>query len=141
MLKKGTALTLPECLGIVIDVCTGLGYAHQRGVIHRDIKPANIIVLQDGINDGMAVIVDFGIARIVGDTGLTKANQVIGSIFYMSSEQLQAKELDNRTDVYSLGVILYELLAGLHTDDGYGQGELSMLASDKELQIEGKVVL
>jgi eukaryotic-like serine/threonine-protein kinase len=112
MLKKGTALTLPECLGIVIDVCTGLGYAHQRGVIHRDIKPANIIVLQDGINDGMAVIVDFGIARIVGDTGLTKANQVIGSIFYMSSEQLQAKELDNRTDVYSLGVVLFQLLTG-----------------------------
>jgi tetratricopeptide (TPR) repeat protein len=112
MLKKGTSLTLPECLGIVIDVCTGLGYAHQRGVIHRDIKPANIIVLQDGINDGMAVIVDFGIARIVGDTGLTKANQVIGSIFYMSSEQLQAKELDNRTDVYSLGVVLFQLLTG-----------------------------
>jgi hypothetical protein len=112
MLKKGTPLTLPECLGIVIDVCTGLGYAHQRGVIHRDIKPANIIVLQDGINDGMAVIVDFGIARIVGDTGLTKANQVIGSIFYMSSEQLQAKELDNRTDVYSLGVVLFQLLTG-----------------------------
>jgi eukaryotic-like serine/threonine-protein kinase len=112
MLKKGTALTLPECLGIVIDVCTGLGYAHQRGVIHRDIKPANIIVLQDGINDGMAVIVDFGIARIVGDTGLTKANQIIGSIFYMSSEQLQAKELDNRTDVYSLGVVLFQLLTG-----------------------------
>lgn len=113
MLKKGTALSLPECLGIVIDVCTGLGYAHQRGVIHRDIKPANIIVLQDGINDGMAVIVDFGIARIVGDTGLTKANQVIGSIFYMSSEQLQAKELDNRTDVYSLGVVLFQLLTGV----------------------------
>jgi tetratricopeptide (TPR) repeat protein len=113
MLKKGTSLTLPECLGIVIDVCTGLGYAHQRGVIHRDIKPANIIVLQDGINDGMAVIVDFGIARIVGDTGLTKANQVIGSIFYMSSEQLQAKELDNRTDVYSLGVVLFQLLTGV----------------------------
>ena len=112
MLKKGSSLTLPECLGIVIDVCTGLGYAHQRGVIHRDIKPANIIVLQDGINDGMAVIVDFGIARIVGDTGLTKANQVIGSIFYMSSEQLQAKELDNRTDVYSLGVVLFQLLTG-----------------------------
>ncbi len=113
MLKKGSSLTLPECLGIVIDVCTGLGYAHQRGVIHRDIKPANIIVLQDGINDGMAVIVDFGIARIVGDTGLTKANQVIGSIFYMSSEQLQAKELDNRTDVYSLGVVLFQLLTGV----------------------------
>src|SRR5260370_15279222 len=58
MIRKGVTLTLPESLGIIIDVCNGLDYAHQRAVIHRDIKPGNIIVLQDGINDGMAVIVD-----------------------------------------------------------------------------------
>jgi tetratricopeptide (TPR) repeat protein len=113
MIKKGASLTLPESLGIIIDVCNGLAYAHQRRVIHRDIKPANIIVLQDGINDGMAVIVDFGIARIVGDTGITKPNQVIGSIHYMSPEQLQAKELDDRTDIYSIGVVLFQLLTGV----------------------------
>ena len=113
MIKKGASLTLPESLGVVIDVCNGLAYAHQRRVIHRDIKPANIIVLQDGINDGMAVIVDFGIARIVGDTGITKPNQVIGSIHYMSPEQLQAKELDDRTDIYSIGVVLFQLLTGV----------------------------
>jgi len=113
MIKKRVPLTLPESLGIIIDVCNGLGYAHQRGVIHRDIKPANIIVLQDGVSDGMAVIVDFGIARIVGDTGLTKPNQVIGSIHYMSTEQLQARELDNRTDIYSIGVVLFQLLTGV----------------------------
>ena len=78
MIRKGVSLTLSETLGIIVDVCNGLAYAHQRGVIHRDIKPANIIVLEDGINDGMAVIVDFGIARIVGDPGLTKAGQIIG---------------------------------------------------------------
>jgi tetratricopeptide (TPR) repeat protein len=113
MIRKGASLTLPESLGIIIDVCNGLAYAHQRRVIHRDIKPANIIVLQDGINDGMAVIVDFGIARIVGDTGITKPNQVIGSIHYMSPEQLQAKELDDRTDIYSIGVVLFQLLTGV----------------------------
>jgi tetratricopeptide (TPR) repeat protein len=113
MIKKGASLTLPESLGIIIDVCNGLAYAHQRRVIHRDIKPANIIVLQDGINDGMAVVVDFGIARIVGDTGITKPNQVIGSIHYMSPEQLQAKELDDRTDIYSIGVVLFQLLTGV----------------------------
>jgi serine/threonine-protein kinase len=113
MIRKGHSLPLPESLGIIIDVCNGLAYAHQRGVIHRDIKPANIIVLQDGNSDGMAVIVDFGIARIVGDTGLTKPNQVIGSIHYMSAEQLQAKELDNRTDIYSIGVVLFQLLTGV----------------------------
>ena len=112
MLQKGVTLTLPERLGIIIDACNGLAYAHQRGVIHRDIKPANIIVLQDGIDKGTAVIVDFGIARIVGDTGLTRPNQIIGSIYYMSAEQLQAQELDHRTDIYSLGVVLFQLLTG-----------------------------
>jgi hypothetical protein len=112
IIQKGTFLTLSERLGIIIDVCNGLAYAHQRGVIHRDIKPANIMVLQDGVNDGMAVIVDFGIARIGGDTRLTKADQIVGSVHYMSSEQLQAKELDNRTDIYATGVVLFQILTG-----------------------------
>ncbi len=112
IIQKGVSLTLPERLGIIIDVCSGLAYAHQRGVIHRDIKPANIMVLQDGVNDGMAVIVDFGIARIGGSTRLTKTDQIIGSVHYMSVEQLQAKELDNRTDIYATGVVLFQLLTG-----------------------------
>ena len=112
MIQKGVSLTLSERLGIIIDVCNGLAYAHQRGVIHRDIKPANIMVLQDGANDGMAVIVDFGIARIGGDTRLTRTDQIVGSVHYMSVEQLQSKELDNRTDVYATGVVLFQLLTG-----------------------------
>ena len=112
LIQKGVSLTLAERLGIIVDVCHGLAYAHQRGVIHRDIKPANIIVLQDGVNDGMGVIVDFGIARIGGDTRLTKPDQVVGSFHYMSPEQLQAKELDNRTDIYAAGVVLFQLLTG-----------------------------
>jgi len=112
MIQKGVQLTLSERLGIIIDVCNGLAYAHQRGVIHRDIKPANIMVLQDGVNDGMGVIVDFGIARIGGATRLTKTDQIIGSVHYMSVEQLQAKELDNRTDIYATGVVMFQLLTG-----------------------------
>ena len=112
MIQKGVALTLSERLGIMIDVCNGLAYAHQRGVIHRDIKPGNIMVLRDGVNDGMAVIVDFGIARIGGDARLTKTDQIVGSVHYMSAEQLQAKELDNRTDIYATGVVLFQLLTG-----------------------------
>ncbi len=112
MIQKGVSLTLSDRLGIIIDVCNGLAYAHQRGVIHRDIKPANIMVLRDGENDGMAVIVDFGIARIGGDTRLTKTDQIIGSFHYMSAEQLQSKELDNRTDIYATGVVLFQLLTG-----------------------------
>jgi eukaryotic-like serine/threonine-protein kinase len=112
MIQKRVPLTLSERLGIIIDVCNGLAYAHQRGVIHRDIKPANIMVLQDGVNDGMAVIVDFGIARIGGDTRLTRTDQIIGSVHYMSVEQLQSKEIDNRTDVYATGVVLFQLMTG-----------------------------
>ena len=112
LIQKGVSLTLSERLGIIIDVCNGLAYAHQRGVIHRDIKPGNIMVLQDGVNDGMAVIVDFGIARIGGDTRLTKTDQIVGSVHYMSAEQLQSKELDNRTDIYAVGVVLFQLLTG-----------------------------
>jgi len=107
LIQKGFSLTLAERLGIISDVCNGLAYARQRGVIHRDIKPANIIVLQDGVNDGMAVIVDFGIARIGGDIRLTKTDQIVGSFHYMSTEQLQAKELDNRTDIYAAGVFFF----------------------------------
>jgi serine/threonine protein kinase len=113
IIQKGVSLTLSERLGIIIDVCNGLAYAHQRGVIHRDIKPANIVVLQDGVNDGVGVIVDFGIARIGGDkTRLTRTDQIIGSIDYMSAEQLQNKQIDNRTDIYSTGVVLFQLLTG-----------------------------
>lgn len=113
MIQRGVQLTIAEILGIIVDVCNGLAYAHQRGVIHRDIKPANIMVLQDGVNDGMAVIVDFGIARIGGaTTRFTKTDQVIGSLHYMSPEQLQAQELDGRSDVYSTGVVLFQLLTG-----------------------------
>lgn len=100
-----SSLALTEKLGIIIDVCNGLSYAHQRGVVHRDIKPANIMVL----NDGVAKIVDFGIARI-GDSRMTRTDQVIGSIHYMSSEQLHNQQLDSRTDIYSAGVVLFQLL-------------------------------
>src|SRR5271169_2740390 len=104
MIQRGVALSLSERLGIIIDVCNGLAYAHQRGVIHRDIKPGNIMVLEDGVNDGMAVIVDFGIAKIGALTGLTgigaetglTGTKIIGSLHYMAKEQYLQEELDNR---------------------------------------------
>jgi eukaryotic-like serine/threonine-protein kinase len=107
MISSGSRLTLLEKLGIMIDVCHGLAYAHRRGVIHRDIKPANIMVL----TDGTAKIVDFGIARI-GDSRMTQTDRVIGSVFYMSPEQFQAKPLDPRTDIFSTGVTLFQVLTG-----------------------------
>jgi eukaryotic-like serine/threonine-protein kinase len=107
ILASGRPMSLLEKLRVMIDVCNGLSYAHQRNVIHRDIKPGNIMVL----NDGTAKIVDFGIAR-VGDRRMTKTDQVIGSLHYMSPEQIQDRPLDAGSDIFSTGVVLYQLLTG-----------------------------
>ena len=87
-----------------------MSVAHQQGIIHRDLKPANIL-----INDtGLLKIVDFGVAAAAksGDTQLTKTGYVIGSPKYMAPEQILGKKVDERADIYSLGVIMYEMLAG-----------------------------
>jgi len=107
LLRSGETLLLPEQLNIVIQVCRGLAYAHEHRIIHRDIKPSNIRLL----DDGTAKIMDFGIAKL-GGTQLTKAGMMVGTVHYMSPEQVRGKPLDGRSDVFSLGVILYELLAG-----------------------------
>ncbi len=92
------------------DICIGMSVAHQQGIIHRDLKPANIL-----INDmGLLKIVDFGVAAAAksGDTQLTKTGYVIGSPKYMAPEQILGKKVDERADIYSLGVIMYEMLSG-----------------------------
>jgi serine/threonine-protein kinase len=108
ILASGRPMSLLEKLRVMTDVCNGLSYAHQRNIIHRDIKPGNIMVL----NDGATKIVDFGIAR-VGDRRMTKTDQVIGSLHYMSPEQIQCRPLDGGTDIFSTGVVLYQLLTGV----------------------------
>ncbi|MDP9268089.1 MAG: serine/threonine-protein kinase [Acidobacteriota bacterium] len=93
---------------IMAQVARGLHYAHERGVVHRDIKPANILVTREGI----AKILDFGIARAAGDQRITKTLQVMGTVFYMSPEQINGQQLDGRSDIFSAGIVLYELLTG-----------------------------
>lgn len=92
------------------DICVGMQIAHQQGIIHRDLKPANILIN----DDGLLKIVDFGVAAAAksGDTQLTKTGYVIGSPKYMAPEQILGKKVDERADIYSLGVIMYEMLAG-----------------------------
>jgi len=108
MLRSGQGLSLLQKIDIIIQACHGLSYAHQKGIVHRDIKPGNIMVLKDGT----VKIVDFGIARI-GDTNFTRTGQFMGSLNYMSLEQLNDKlQVDQRTDVYSTGVVLYQILTG-----------------------------
>ncbi len=99
-----------KAVGYGTDICIGMSVAHQQGIIHRDLKPANIL-----INDtGLLKIVDFGVAAAAksGDTQLTKTGYVIGSPKYMAPEQILGKKVDERADIYSLGVIMYEMLAG-----------------------------
>jgi serine/threonine-protein kinase len=99
-------LSLEAKLGIMIQVCDGLAYAHQRGIVHRDIKPGNIFVLRDG----SVKIVDFGIARIIdSDSDLTRKGLVMGTLRYMAPEQAQGI-VDQRCDVFSVGAVFYELL-------------------------------
>lgn len=97
-------LSLLEKINITIQVCQGLSYAHHRGVVHRDIKPANIMLESDG---GVKIF-DFGIARI-GDPNVTTTGQIVGTLSYMSPEQVNAQPVDARTDIFSAGVVLYQL--------------------------------
>jgi eukaryotic-like serine/threonine-protein kinase len=94
-----------------IDIATGMAVAHQAGIVHRDLKPANVLI----DNDLLLKIVDFGVAaaQSQGDTQLTKTGYVIGSPKYMAPEQILGKKVDERADIYSLGVIMYEMLAGV----------------------------
>jgi eukaryotic-like serine/threonine-protein kinase len=105
VLSNRRQLSLLEKLSIVIQVSRGLAYAHRRGVIHRDIKPANIMLGKDG---GVKIF-DFGIAH-AGDQNVTRTGQVMGTLRYMAPEQFNSKTVDSRTDIFSTGVVLYQLL-------------------------------
>jgi HEAT repeat protein/tRNA A-37 threonylcarbamoyl transferase component Bud32 len=104
-------LELKRALQFGCDICTGMTVAHQVGIVHRDLKPANVLINQEGL----LKIVDFGVAAAhrEGDTQLTKTGYVIGSPKYMAPEQILGKKVDERADIYALGVILYEMLTGV----------------------------
>jgi len=99
---------LDKVIALAIQICEGLGKAHQVGIIHRDIKPSNICIGADG----RAKILDFGLAAIQGGEQLTKTGSTLGTIGYMSPEQAEGKEVDHRSDIFSFGVILYEMITG-----------------------------
>lgn len=102
------AFTYQEIARIGAAYCDALHYAHQQNMVHRDIKPANLMLAADG----QAIILDFGIARIMGETQYTMTGALIGSPAYMSPEQGQSAKVDGRSDIYSLGVVLYEMVTG-----------------------------
>ncbi|MCA1595810.1 MAG: serine/threonine protein kinase, partial [Chloroflexi bacterium] len=108
MLQVGGPLPVHRAVEICAQICDALDYAHQRGVIHRDVKPDNIQILPDGAPK----LTDFGIARLGGEPGITQAGQVFGTPSYMSPEQIAGKAVDQRSDVFAMGVVLYEILTG-----------------------------
>ena len=105
---KGNQLQLSEIIRLAIQICEGLQAAHNKGIVHRDIKPSNILIDKDG----RARILDFGLARIRGMETLTRTGTTMGTLYYMSPEQVQAKETDLRSDIFSFGVVLYEMITG-----------------------------
>jgi serine/threonine-protein kinase len=107
-------LPVDQVLDIVAQVALGLSYAHENGIVHRDVKPSNIML----VRDGHAKITDFGIARMTSSAVRTQTGMVLGSPKYMSPEQVMGKEIDQRSDIFSLGVMLYEMLTGQAPFDG-----------------------
>ena len=110
---KKQRMPLEVAVPVFCQILDGIGSAHAKGVIHRDIKPSNIILTRDGVPK----VIDFGIARVEGAEGMTRAGAVLGTLAYMSPEQVEGKDLDSRSDIYSLGVILYEMASGKNPFD------------------------
>ena len=101
-------LPIDQVIAIATQIASGLAAAHAKGIVHRDLKPANIMLT----DEGTAKIVDFGLAKLKGLSRLTKSGTTLGTVAYMSPEQALGKEVDQRSDIWSLGVILYEMLTG-----------------------------
>lgn len=127
-------LKLEEAVDIAIQIAQGLSEAHGKGIVHRDIKPANIMLTPRG----KAKITDFGLAVATGMTRLTKEGTTVGTVAYMSPEQGGNKETDRRSDIWSLGAVLYEMVAGRRPFDGeYDQAVIYSILNEKHAPLTG----
>ncbi|MBU6454314.1 MAG: protein kinase [Cyanobacteria bacterium REEB67] len=116
-LRINGPMPIEKALELFIEICSGLGYAHKKGIVHRDVKPPNIVLLDNPEANCKLKIVDFGIAKLSGvkdpqNQYLTNVGEVCGSPYYMSPEQTEGKRIDARSDIYSLGCTLFEMLTG-----------------------------
>lgn len=108
LMEKKSSLTQKQAIDYAIQIAEGLAAAHEKGIVHRDIKPENIMIRKDGI----VQVMDFGLAKLGGVSRLTKAGSTVGTLGYMSPEQVQGQETDHRSDIFSFGVLLYEMVTG-----------------------------
>ncbi|MCX7682355.1 MAG: serine/threonine protein kinase [Anaerolineae bacterium] len=122
LLEARGALPVPEALEIAIPVASALTHAHQHGIIHRDLKPANILLAEDGT----PYLTDFSVAYIADSTRLTRTGTRLGTVNYFSPEACNGERLDERADVWAMGVILYEMLTGSRPFAGRTIGETAM---------------
>ncbi len=127
-------LPIDEAIEISLQIAQGLAKAHAKEIVHRDIKPANIMVTIDAV----VKLLDFGVAKLVGQTMLTKEGTTLGTAAYMSPEQAQGTEVDHRSDIFSLGVVLYETLTGQHPFKGdYEQAVVYSIVNEDPEPITG----
>ncbi len=127
IIDRHVPLSLLEKIGYLVPVCRALDYAHRRGVVHRDIKPGNIMLTKDG----KIKVVDFGIARLV-NTSHTQTNMFMGTLSYMSPQQIYGERADQRSDIWALGVTLYELLCHRRPFDGDNHATLMLRIADEK---------
>jgi len=120
---SGRKLSPTKAIEYMASICDAVDYAHQRGMIHRDIKPANLMLT----TTGQVILMDFGIAKIVGGTRHTATGAIVGTAMYMSPEQIKGEQPDRRTDIYSLGVTLFEMVSGRPPFDANSAMTLMMM--------------
>jgi serine/threonine-protein kinase len=129
VLQRHGPLDAETTVEIGIQACSGLDYAHRRGIIHRDVKPGNLMISGGPVGGGAQLAVkltDFGIARAVAQTRITQVGSVIGTAAYLSPEQVRGEEATPATDVYALGVVLYQFLTGRLPYEGSSLAELAV---------------
>ena len=130
------SLNTTEKLQLFAQICDGLQFAHEAGVVHRDIKPANVVIVRSG-----AKLLDFGIARMAGSQ-ITRNTAIIGTVSYMSPEQIRGKGVDARSDIFSAGVMLYEMLSGrrpFDQDSDFDTMQAIVAQEPPELEVEGVI--
>jgi serine/threonine-protein kinase len=126
ILQKRGALPSGEVIPVFCQILDGINHAHEYGIVHRDIKPANMMLTEKGT----LKVLDFGIARLLGSNRMTRAGSIIGTLEYMAPEQVKGNETDARTDIYALGMMLYEVLTGRAPFDTDNEFELMQLQTE-----------